>query len=104
MYAVIEIGAAQFRVSEGDTIAVTRLNQSPGESVDLDKVLLYAKGSEIKIGQPYLKDVKVTAKVSGETLGKKTIAFKFRCRKNSAWRKGDRRKFSLLDIEKITAD
>ena len=63
MYAIIQIGSSQFKVSEGDVIDAHRLNEKEGKNITVDKVLLFAKGTDVRIGQPYLKDVKVTAKV-----------------------------------------
>jgi len=103
MYAVVEIDSAQYKVSEGDTIDVNRLKDDTGKSVTLDKVLLFAKGSDVRVGQPYLKDVKVTAKVVEQPLGDKVIAFKYRLRKDSKSKKGHRQKLTSLNITKIAA-
>ena len=63
MYAIIQVGSSQYKVSEGDTINANRLKEEVGKNITVDKVLLFSKGSDVRIGQPYLKDVKVTAKV-----------------------------------------
>ena len=103
MYAVLEIGSSQFKVAEGDTILADGFNEQEGKSVTLDKVLLFAKGSDIRIGQPYLKDVKVKAKVIKHRLDAKVIAFKYRRRKASATKKGHRQKRAVLNITQISA-
>jgi len=103
MYAVIQMGSSQYKVSEGDSIEVNRLESSKKKSIAVDKVLLYAKGSDIQIGQPYLKDVKVSAEIEKDTLGEKVVAFKYRRRKDSASKKGHRQKLTTLKITKITA-
>ena len=103
MYAIVEIGSTQFKVSEGDTINAHSLKEEPGKSITLDKVLLFAKGADIRIGQPFLKDVQVTAKVCNHDLGEKIIAFKYRLRKNSARKVGHRQKITALNITKISA-
>ena len=69
----------------------------------LDKVLLFAKGNDVRIGQPYLEDVKVTAKVMSRTLDEKKTAFKYRRRKGSASKIGHRQRKTILDIQKIEA-
>lgn len=103
MYAVIQIGSSQYRVSEGDQIDVDRMAAKEGKSLTIDQVLLFSKGTDIRIGQPFLKDVKVTAKVVGERLGKKVTSFKYRLRKNSATKRCHRPQISSLNITKITA-
>ncbi len=52
MYAVIQTGGKQYRVSEGDTVKVEKLGAEEGASLDLDKVLMVANGEDIKIGTP----------------------------------------------------
>ena len=103
MYAVIQIGSSQFKVSEGDSIDADIMKAEEGKSINLDQVLLYAKGNEVRVGQPFLKDVKVTAKVGKNILDKKTVAFKYRKRKDSASKKGHRQKRTVLEITKIAA-
>ncbi len=103
MYAIIQIGSRQYKVSEGDFIEADRQKETQKKSIKLDKVLLYANGSDIRIGQPFLKDVTVTAKAARDTLGDKTIAFKYRKRKGSCTKVGHRQKLTVLDITKIDA-
>lgn len=103
MFAVVQIGSAQYKVSEGDIIDADRFQDDEGKVVTLDKVLVYAKGSEVRIGRPYLKDVKVQAKVVRHLLDDKLVAFKYRKRKDSASKIGHRQRLTALSIEKIAA-
>ena len=103
MYAVVQLGSSQYRITEGDTIEADLMDQDEGKSVTLDKVLLYVDDKEVQIGQPYLKHIKVTAKVIGTTLGEKLIAFKSRSRTANVWKKGHREKLTALNITKIAA-
>ena len=102
MYAVVQLGSSQYKVAEGDTIEVDLQEAEKGKSFTFDKVLLLSDGKDVKIGQPYLKDVKITAKVTGNVLGPKLMSFKFRKRKESAWRKGHRAQLTSLNITKIS--
>jgi large subunit ribosomal protein L21 len=103
VYAIIQIGSSQVKVSEGDVVESVRIKEDMGKDVVLDKVLLYAKGTDIRVGQPYLSDVKVTARVVGHHLGDKVQAFQYRRRKNSARKVGHRSKLTALNITKISA-
>ena len=103
MYAIIQVGSSQMKVSEGDVIDAHRIKEEAGKSITLDKVLMFAKGSDIRVGQPYLKDVKVTAKVVEHHLDDKVVAYKYRRRKNSASKVGHRQKLTALNITKISA-
>jgi large subunit ribosomal protein L21 len=103
MYAVVQLGNFQFKVSEGDVIETDRLSSEKGKKVDIEKVLLFADGQDIRVGQPLLKDVKVTAEVVDHTLGEKKISFKDRVGKSSVTKKGHRQKLTALSIAKISA-
>ena len=103
MYAIIQVGSSQMKVSEGDVIDARRIKEEAGKNIIFDKVMLFAKGSDIRIGQPYLKDVKVTAKVVEHHSDDKVVAYKYRKRKNSASKVGHRQKLTALNITKISA-
>lgn len=103
MYAVVQIGSQQFKVSEGDVIDSVKTDVEAGKDLTLDKVLLLADGKDVRVGQPYLKGVKVTANVVKHDKSKKVIAFKYRRRKDSATKIGSRQFISTLNIKKIAA-
>ena len=104
MYVVVQVGSKQYKISEGDVINTELLDTKEGSSVTLDKILLLADGSAVKIGQPYLKSVKVTAKVIRHHLADKVISFKYRRRKDSLWKKGHRQQLTSLNITKIATE
>ncbi len=103
MYAVIQIGASQYKVSEGDLIEVDRMKAEKGKAFTIDKVMLFADGAKIQVGKPFLDNVKVKAKLEEHNLGKKVVAFKYRRRKNSSVKTGSRQKLTLLNVQKIEA-
>ena len=65
MYAVIETGGKQYRVSEGDAISVEKLPYEVGDEVEFERVLLVSGKEGMTIGQPIVKGAKVVAKVDG---------------------------------------
>lgn len=103
MYAVIQTGGKQYRVSEGDTLKVEKLAAEEGSSIDLPEVLLVADGSDVKVGTPYLDGGKVTATVQAHGRGKKVKIIKFRRRKHHLKHQGHRQWFTELKITGITA-
>lgn len=103
MYTIVQVGSSQYKISEGDTIHVKRLEAEEGKTITLDQVLLFDNDTDVRVGQPYLKNVKVTAKVIKHSLGEKTIAFKFRRRKGYAKTRGFRAQLTELNISKINA-
>jgi large subunit ribosomal protein L21 len=103
MYAVIQIESEQFKVEEGETILTKRMKQEEGKEFGIDTVLLFSKGSDVRIGQPYLKDVKVKVKLVKHQLGNKVTSLKYRRTKDSATKTGHREKLSQINITKIAA-
>ncbi|MBA1444125.1 MAG: 50S ribosomal protein L21 [Chromatiales bacterium] len=103
MYAVIQTGGKQYRVSEGDTVKVEKLDVEEGASVELDKVLMVADGEDIKVGSPYVDGGKVTATVKSHGRGKKVKIIKFRRRKHHMKRQGHRQWYTELQVTGISA-
>ncbi len=103
MFAVVQVGNQQFKVSEGDIIQANRLDYEKGQSIVLEKVLLFSDGKSVKVGQPYLKDVEVKADVLAQLRAPKVIAFKYRKRKDSARTHGHRQDLTAVKIAKISA-
>ena len=101
MFAVVQVGSYQYKVSEGDKISTNRLQDEVGKKLILDKVLFFANGADVRIGQPFLKEVKVEAQVLDHILGEKKIAFKFHRRKRYAKTHGFRPQLTALNITKI---
>ena len=103
MYAVVETGGKQYRVTVGQTIEVEKLPFAVGEKVELDRVLLVADGDEVKLGQPTVKGAKILATVVEHGKGKKIIIFKYKPKERYRRKKGHRQAYTRLRIEKIVA-
>jgi len=103
MYAVIETGGKQYKVSEGDVIFVEKLDVAEGESVTFDKVLVVADGENVNVGTPAVAGATVTAKVEKQGKAKKIYVFKMKRKKNYRRKKGHRQPFTKVTIEKINA-
>ena len=101
MYAVIQTGGKQYRVSKGLKLKVEKLDAAEGDSVELDKVLMVADGDDVKIGAPYVDGGKVTATVTAQGRGKKVKIIKFKRRKHHLKRQGHRQAFTELEITDI---
>lgn len=103
MYAIVQIGANQYKVEEGETIGVGKVPSEEGETLTFDKVLLVADANNVKVGQPFVAGASVSAKVVKQALGQKVVAYKFRKRKDSIQKIGYRQKVTALNIVKISA-
>ena len=107
MYAIIEQGGKQYKVSQGDHLNIELTDVSPdAKTIELSKVLFISDDGKTKIGVPYIENAKVTA--SFETTakeavikGKKVYPMYFRRRKNSKKRIGHRQKYLMVTIDKI---
>jgi large subunit ribosomal protein L21 len=109
VYAVIEQGAKQYKVAEGDQLNIELTEVSPeAKTIELNKVLLVSDGEKTRIGSPYLEGAKVIAsfKTSAQEAvvkGKKLYPMHFRKRKSSKRRIGHRQKYLQITIDKIEA-
>jgi large subunit ribosomal protein L21 len=101
VYAVVETGGKQYRVSVGESIEVEKLPFEVGETVELDRVLLVADGDEVRVGQPTVEGAKVLATVTNHVKGPKIIVFKYRPRERYRRKKGHRQSYTQLKIEQI---
>jgi len=103
MFAIVQLGSIQYKISEGEVIESQLLKGEKKESVTLDKVLLFTDENDIRVGRPFLNDVTISAEILRQHLGEKIISYKYRRRKTSAWKKGHRQKLTALRITKINA-
>jgi large subunit ribosomal protein L21 len=101
MYAIVEIGAKQFKIKEGDIIEVEKQVVEKGKEIALEHILLMADADNIQIGQPYLNSVSIKAEVLGQIKADKVVSFKYRRRKSSHTKKGHRQQLTRLKIKKI---
>ncbi len=100
MYAVIQTGGKQYRVSAGDFIEVEKLPVEVGGTLDLDQVLLVSDDNQVTVGQPMVAAAKVTATVKAHGRGKKVIVYKHF--KNYHKKQGHRQDYTRLLIDQIT--
>ena len=102
MYAIVETGAKQYKVSKGDILEVERLHLKDDKDVKLDKVLFVSDKKQTSIGNPYIKGASIVCEVQGEKRGKKTISFKYRRRLGNSRKKiGHRQNYTVLKVKNI---
>ncbi len=99
MYAVIETGGKQYRVSEGDVIKVEKLNTEG--TVEFNNVLMASDGAKVSFGSPFLSSAKVTAEVMGDGKARKVLVFKQKPRKGFRRLKGHRQPYTTVKITSI---
>ena len=101
MYAVIEEGGKQYRISEGSKIRVEKRPEEVGSAVELDRVVLVGRDDGAVIGTPYVEGACATAKVLEHGKEDKVIVFKYRRKKNYRRFRGHRQQYTELMVESI---
>jgi len=103
MYAVVETGGKQYKVSVGDQVEVELLDGNPGDLVELARVLLVADGDQVQVGRPHLEQAKVTARIIGTRRAPKVVIFKYRAKEHYRRKTCHRQNLTQLRIESIQA-
>lgn len=101
MYAVVEIGGQQFKVAKDDEILAPKISGEVGNTVELDRVMLIADDSGLKVGDPILQGAQVKASIVNFERGEKVIVFKKKRRKRYKVKKGHRQDYTRLKIDDI---
>ena len=103
MYAVIETGGKQYRISEGDILFVEKLNAEEEASITFDKVIAVGKEDGVVVGTPTVDGATVAAKVMKNGKGKKVTVFTYRAKKGSKRKMGHRQPYTKVQIMTINA-
>ena len=101
MYAIIATGGKQYRVSEGDTIYIEKLDAKEDSLVTFPVLML--SGDKVVAGNPEVEGASVTGKVVRHGRGQKIIVYKFKAKKNYRRKQGHRQPFTKVEITGITA-
>ena len=102
-YAIIKTGGKQYRVSEGETLQVEKLNAEVGAEVVFEEVLTVVNDADVKIGKPVVEGAKVVAKVVEHGKADKIFVFKYKAKSNYRKRQGHRQPFTTVEITAINA-
>jgi len=103
IYAIIETGGKQYKVTPGETIDVERLDVAEGNTVELDRILFIADGDKVTVGSPTIDGAKVVATSKGEGKAKKIIVFKYKAKVRYRKKTGHRQFYTRLAIDKVLA-
>jgi large subunit ribosomal protein L21 len=99
MYAIIETGGKQYRVSEGQTLKIEKIDDK--ETVTFDKVLMVSDGNKATFGTPFLPSARVVADVIETGKAKKVLVFKQKPRKGYRKLRGHRQLYTTVKIKSI---
>ncbi|HSF22060.1 MAG TPA: 50S ribosomal protein L21 [Burkholderiales bacterium] len=98
MYAVIQTGGKQYRVTAGEKLKIERIAGEVGQEITLDRVLLVADGEALKMGAPLVAGARVKAKVLKHGRGEKVRIFKLNRRKHYRRSQGHRQNYTEIEI------
>lgn len=101
MYAVIETGGKQYKVTKNEVILVDLINAKAGGETKISKVLLVHEGSTTHVGNPYVKGAHVVCEVLGGIRGDKVVSFKYKKRKSEKKKIGHRQELLRLKVKEI---
>ncbi|MBR2464659.1 MAG: 50S ribosomal protein L21 [Clostridia bacterium] len=101
MFAIIETGGKQYKVSEGDTIFVEKLAAEENETVVFDCVKALSRDGALKVGTPNVEGAKVSATVLKNGKGKKIVVLKYKSKKDSKKKLGHRQPYTKVQITAI---
>jgi large subunit ribosomal protein L21 len=104
MYAVILTGGKQYRVKEGDVLAIEKLELEPGRKAHFDRVLLIEDGGTVQVGTPVLDNAMVLGLVLENFKDEKVLVFKKKRRKQFRRTHGHRQQLTKVRITRITPD
>lgn len=104
MYAILQTGGKQYKVSEGDVIFIEKIDAEENAQVTFDQILVLAQNeNDVTFGKPLVAGAKVTGTVVKQGKDKKILVFKYKAKSNYRRRQGHRQPFTKVKIEKIEA-
>ncbi|MBD3181267.1 50S ribosomal protein L21 [Candidatus Poribacteria bacterium] len=102
MYAIIETGGKQYKVSPGDTVDIEKIEiPEDDDEVRLDNVLMIVDDDAVEVGKPVIEDAAVVAHLVDQVKGEKIVIFKSKKRKGYRRKTGHRQKYTRLHIDEI---
>ena len=101
MYALVEIAGKQFKLEENSQLEIPYNNNKVGDKISFDKVLYFDDGTKKTIGNPYVSDLKIDAKVVSHGKSPKVIVFKLKRRKGYQKRSGHKQLYTVVEVGKL---
>ena len=97
--AIIKTGGKQYKVVSGQKLRIEKIEGEEGSKISFDEVLLLAESGKTQVGQPFIKDAKVEAKILSQDRADKITIFKYKSKKRYHVKRGHRQPFSLVEIQ-----
>lgn len=101
LYAIVETGGKQYKVSPGNVVRVEKIEGERGNTCVFDKVLAISDGESLRVGKPYIEGVSVRGTIIRQGKSRKIVVFKYKAKTNYRKRRGHRQHFTEIRIESI---
>ena len=101
IYAIVETGGKQYRVTPGQVLDVDLLDVAEGDAVELERVLVLGDGDKVTLGTPTVDGAKVVATSNGDGRAAKIIVFRYKPKTRYKRKTGHRQGFTRLTIDRI---
>jgi large subunit ribosomal protein L21 len=102
IYAIVETGGKQYRVTPGQRLDIDRLDAAEGEKITLERVLLLSDGEKVTVGTPVVAGAAVSATIAGQIKGKKMIIYNYKPKVRYDKKKGHREFYTKIAVDSIT--
>mgnify|MGYP001340851878 CR=1 FL=1 len=102
MFAVVQTGGKQYRVTVGQSLQVEKLSGVKGDTVEFDRVLLLGEGDQVTTGTPVVEGARVHATLSRQERGPKIVVFRYKSKKRVRVKKGHRQSLTRVYVRDIT--
>jgi large subunit ribosomal protein L21 len=100
MYAVIETGGKQYRVTPGESVQLETLAGEIGSQVEFNRVLAVVDDGDVKTGTAAAGAI-VRGTITEHDRDAKTIVFKFKRKKQYRRTIGHRQNYTRVQINEI---
>ncbi|HHW18245.1 MAG TPA: 50S ribosomal protein L21 [Firmicutes bacterium] len=101
MYAILETGGKQYRVSPGSTLRIEKIDGQRGDTCTFEKVLAISTDGSLKVGNPYVEGARVRGTIVRQGKARKILVFKYKAKSNYRRRYGHRQHFTEVRIDSI---
>ena len=101
-FAVIELSGSQLKIKEGDEYEVKKISGNKGDQVEIENVLMLVNGDDVKVGDPYVKDTRVTLEITSQKKGEKVKVFKYKAKSRYRRKYGHRPAITRVLVKKIS--
>ena len=101
MYAIVETGGKQYRVSPGDTFRIEKLPAERGTTVALDRVLMIGGDESMTVGTPLVENARVLCTVMEQDRAKKVMSIRYKAKKNVHTKRGHRQYYTCVRVDRI---